>query len=624
MRIFDPPHTATTVATSSIDDGFGTGMHLRIEYGRVMRRVAGRCADYFLPENMNRVSAIVASLAVVASVTYLVFAKLTPFYMANDDVALRTIIEGTYQDVPDAYRHLVLFTNVLFAQLLVALYERFPGIVWYDMVYLALNFFALAAIGYSLFRTASGRYSVLAVFTLLTAWSLSFFVSPQFTMTAALQCVAAVVLVVGSPAGQPPSATRLAAAFAFACAGYLVRDNAALLVLVAGSLFAVPLMIGIPARRFLPVVALGATFFAFVWATDRYDRKVYESTPGFENVRALNVLRAEWQELSLNPAFNSESNRDAIARALETTPLDAARMNLLRHWIFADARVNVENLRVTMDVIRPYLSKMANPRLTFNEFERSVFYVVEESLGSVFLVLLGCLLWPCRRVLLTAVWSLVAFGVLFVLVFVMYKMPPFRVYYPLLFLAGLMVVFAGSRDGEDVVSEARRGRGGLALFLVAIICATQIGILRERSFHFWPYYRPARHDLQVLDERYRYVTFGAVIPVTRLLFPYKPNTVLNGLDVVRNGWTSLFPYMQEILFTESLDGTVVDFVCAPATRVMTRHERADVLESIERYAAASLERHIEFELISESEAYDIFECRGGMASAPTRVAPNPE
>ncbi len=571
---------------------------------------------------MNRTSASIATLAVVLSVVYIAFSKLTPYYMANDDVAIRTIVEGTYQDVPDAYRHLVLFTHALLGKLLVLLYDRLPGVIWYDAVHLALNLLALAAIGLCLFRAVDRWYSVLALYALLIAWGLVFFVSPQFTMTAALQGVAAIVLVVTSTLRDRRSTAPLFAAFFFAAAGYLVRGNALLLTLVAGAGCAVPLFNRVSLRRFAPVVALAAAFVVFAWLAERYDRHVYATTPGFEDVKTLNLLRAEWQELSLDPAYNTAENRAAIERVLETTPLDAVRMDLMRDWVIADSRVNVENLRATLEAIRPYVSKSGNPLITLNEFERTVFYVVEEGIRYLLLVLLGCLLWPGRPALTMAAWSLAVFGCLFTLLFVAYKMPPLRVYYPLLFVAGVMVVLAGTRGGAGHSSHESSSQGALALFIVATVCAAQLGMLRERSFHYWPYYRSARHDVQALDQAYRYVTFGAVLPVTRLVFPFKPNAVLDELNVVRAGWTSLLPYMRERLYTGSPDGTVVDLVCSPKTRILARREKSDFLGAIEHYGARVLGRNVWFERTNATTAFEVFRCREDALSVETQAVPD--
>ena len=58
--------------------------------------------------------------------------------------------------------------------------------------------------------------------------------------------------------------------------------------------------------------------------------------------------------------------------------------------------------------------------------------------------------------------------------------------------------------------------------------------------------------------------------------------------------------------------------------MLIQHGKTGVFERLRRYAAAAFMIDIELALNSDPQARVTDECRGGMVSAPTRVAPYPE
>lgn len=102
-------------------------------------------------------------------------------YEVSDDYVMEMILSGVYTGKNDIH---IMFSNVLWACLLLPAYKLFPAVSWYFVGQITVCFFSLVAISYVLCKS-SEKHMAAILSALLTAFTaMDLYILPQFTKTA--------------------------------------------------------------------------------------------------------------------------------------------------------------------------------------------------------------------------------------------------------------------------------------------------------------------------------------------------------------------------------------------------------------------------------------------------------
>ncbi len=576
----------------------------------------GRAAAASTPsQSMGTLPAVATAAASTLLLAWLGVVVLTPTYMTNDDIALRSIVEGLLPGGAGNAPHLLLFANVLVGELLAALYRLDATIAWYDGVFLALTLCAALVIWSTLYEASRGIVAPLTVFVLVLPWLLVYVYRPQFSMTAALLALAAVMLLLSALLRRRAGPGRYLLAAVLAVLAALLRLDAAALLLLTGSLVALPLLPMRRPGRLAPVLLTLAAVLAVVVAASRYDHAVYHDTPGYAALKTLNADRARIQEYGLHPAYLDRRQRAAAAQAVAASGLGATRLALLEHWVSADAAVDAEQLRASREALAPYREKWRSPVAALRQFRDVVFYELEEMIPCLLLAVLAALAWPRRLAPWVLLWALSVFAVAYFAIFFVFKLPPYRVYYPLLTLAAMGTVLAGLYTDTG-------GRRRLPVLLLAgAIVLGLLGAVRQHNLSVRTDAAAVLARLDAFEAGPRYLATGSTLPMKQLVLPFAPARVLPRMRLVSTGWTSFLPGERAALLGTQPHGNIVDTLCRNDTRLLESNRRSSVRPLLVTYARETLSRAIAFTATEQHGPLTAYRCQETFVSTKPGTTP---
>lgn len=154
-----------------------------------------------------------------------------PVYQTNDDVLMDLIARG-YSPAGEPSGELV-HINIVLGSMLAGLYSLAPGVPWYRLVMLVIQLGAGIVVVRAVTSWRSARPTSLLILVYFAVFELSFYVRPQFTVTAALAAIAAMTLWLSRTAdGRSLSRRSLAVFWALLACAVLVRMESCALVLL--------------------------------------------------------------------------------------------------------------------------------------------------------------------------------------------------------------------------------------------------------------------------------------------------------------------------------------------------------------------------------------------------------
>ena len=386
-----------------------------------------------------------ASLAALALLAVVVVV-LRIGYETNDDVFLTMIVTGKgFCPHPDEH---LIFSNILLGHALKWLYETRPNFPWYGSYLLLTHYFAQVAILYAaltinrdatpdIAKRSPGDSARLSFRRRLAAYLICFAMaemvllnSLQFTSTAFLAAQAGFFLLLlgatrlANPLQGSAVAPLAAAIVLIVLAGLIRLESLAMAALMAAPLFAYLVLSKARRALLLPATAAGVAGL-LVLAAAKYNAACYDADPQWRHFYAFNQLRFKFNDYGWT-AYTPET-----APIISAVGWSKNDHDILARYYFDDAELYSEaRLRAVLDA---YPWKMT--RLTpgyFAEFVRKV--VRDRAAWSVMLVLpflfAGLGNNPsARRTILACTGSAL---LLIALVTVNNKVPPMRVYFPLL------------------------------------------------------------------------------------------------------------------------------------------------------------------------------------------------
>lgn len=398
----------------------------------------------------------------------------TPFYQTNDDIAMRLIAEGNFVpgDEPLPY---LMFINVILGKVLSLAYKVTTAVPWYDLVLGASLIAASATLIYV--WTGAGRlFEVIRSLLLATYFLLPTLVSVQFSLVG-LACAAAgiaLILRAGVTDLQPRSQRlHLVIGATLFVWGSLIRFEGAVLIAIEALFLAMPLVLGtlrnLDERPRLrgPILALGASIL-MAGVGFGVNQLAYTTAKGWKSFYEYNLLRSRLGEYITPDRITVEAT-DKLVRVVGWSQNDFA---LFRNWFFTDPEIfSLANVRKAE---RLFYGASSKPTEHWREarMHRAL------DLGSAFFketrwafLLMGIFvlahgLQP-KLVLYFAGIGL-TFGILIVGISFAFKVPPQRIFWPMLILAATMLEIAAQRWGRPTHWTVNVGAILASLYVVGM------------------------------------------------------------------------------------------------------------------------------------------------------------
>ncbi len=520
------------------------------------------------------------SLLAVLVLQAIVILAFRPSYDTNDDVFMTMIVSGQgFCPAPDEH---LLFSNVVIGQALKRLYTTWPHFPWYGCYLLAVHYLAQVAVlycGLAMGRNIPAeRDDSAAVEKCPTQTSISIRIglyliyfavvelpllnALQFTTAAFLAAQGGLFLLLFAAqrrALQPnaPLAMTLGAAVGLLLVAALVRLECLLMALLIAAPFGISLARRASRRALVPsgmAVLLAAMLIGLATA---YDRAAYEHDPRWSEFFDYNQLRIKFNDYSWT------SYTPQTAGLFSTVGWSKNDHEMIARWFFDDPEVYSEaHLRAIVETF-PWKTH----RLTWNYCWQAVKKLFRDRAVCAVALVLPFLLVsidPGRRARSTVIGCATMAVALVVFVTWNNKLPPPRVYFPLLSfpLAAALLFPASGRHaglpGEQERSGSLRSIRDLLGFrprpswprAVVIMLVVGVGMASyrqcRRSLHVYRERRALQAFFAELQPSPRnlLVCWGAAMPY-ELASPLESQAWWSRQPMLSLAWTQRTPWHEE-------------------------------------------------------------------------------
>jgi hypothetical protein len=367
------------------------------------------------------------SLLVTAGLFAMVFVSLAPSFQSNDDPQMAMIAAGKGACLkPDEH---LIFTNVIVGQILKVLYVACPSIPWYGAYLYLVQYLAQVAILYCTISQCYTRLRMRLYLMFFASVGLFLLNNLQFTTTASLAGQGGILLCLLTLQTSMPKRRvwqLLGSGVALLVLVSLIRLECFYLTLLVALPTAVCLN-GLPGRR--SVLIAGATTagvcLALVLGFAAYNDAYYEREPAWRSFLSYNKLRIIFNDYG----WTSYTPQTAhLFAAVNWTKND---YDMIANWYYDDPVLFSEaRLRQVLDSY-PWRGQ----RLTVDYcWSCARTFLGDRSLWSI--VLIFPLFFWCadrsRRNVLAFLASLVAGATVLGGILVFDKLPPSRIYFPVL------------------------------------------------------------------------------------------------------------------------------------------------------------------------------------------------
>ena len=368
-----------------------------------------------------------------------VFAAFTPGFQTNDDAQLAMIASGKgIALAPDEH---LIFTNVVLGHLLKALYTVCPALPWYGLYLVLAQYVAQTVTLYTMVARGYSRWRTLLYLLYFATIGLFYLNNLQFTTTACLVGQSGLLAAV--------TALRERDAIGIVRARWLLAIGVALLVLaslIRLESFVLTAFVGVPVVALAvgrPLdkaslargIAAGLTCCGLVLALATYHSAYYRRDPQWEEFLRYNKLRIKFNDYAWTSYTPETAGIFAAARWSEN---DHA---MIQDWFYDEpALYSYEQLQGILAAY-PWQSSRLNADYALTCL-RPLWR--DKSLWPLALILplLMASTPGTRREWLIFGGTLLAAGVLLVVVAMCNKAPPSRVYFPALTFVVLPLLVA--------------------------------------------------------------------------------------------------------------------------------------------------------------------------------------
>jgi hypothetical protein len=313
------------------------------------------------------VTMVIAAMAL--PVATFVFARCWSvlLYLANDDVGMELLLRGGgVTSRPTAF---VQFMHVGLGEVLVWLYARASGLSWYQVLMNGILVLAGMTVSWAAVRRGLNWNRLVLITVYCLGFLLTFFVQPNFSISAAIATQAAMVLWFGEIAeGRALTGLRMLAFIGLVLIGGMIRIDACLLQVAVAVPVALWLAFGVrhsapltrasppeaggegnarkshdfgyAVRMVIPPLVIAGGITGLLRVSQSY---VYGSSPGWEHFEEFNKLRAQFTDYQAAPF--SDENRAVYERAGWTQN----DYEMLMRWFFENPQLyNIEKFKAVL------------------------------------------------------------------------------------------------------------------------------------------------------------------------------------------------------------------------------------------------------------------------------------
>ncbi len=268
---------------------------------------------------------LVLSLLITIPFFIIFLVVFRPGYGINDDFGIISLASGYLGGKPVPY---LTYSNVLLGFILNPLYELHTNINWLIIIFLAVNFLAVASLLYVISSLPLNIYQKLFGILAILICDGYFLINITFTIIAAFASIAGLCLVLTAcPSGQRLNKGRLIWGALLTLMGSLIRIESCLLALI----IVVPSLVA-SFRSFHfrnLVISIGITTLLVVCAYE-FDRGYVRSSPSWNTYDIYNQTRS---------MLHDTPRIENMAPIVKEVGWNENDLVLFTHWFFPDPQV---------------------------------------------------------------------------------------------------------------------------------------------------------------------------------------------------------------------------------------------------------------------------------------------
>ena len=253
-----------------------------------MTELAKRIASFL---RRNKFLSIFIANAVL--MTY-VLCFLPVRFEENDDICMLLISSGSYSGTPDAH---LIFINYIYGIILKLLYSGWMGVEWYALSFVVLHIVSISVILFSVIKSTENIMLKFIFALLFYSVELQVLLHLQFTTTAALVCLAGLVLLL-----EPQPYRRITGVMLCVIGSWLRLEIALVVLSVSFPLF-IREMLEYKRLRFSQPLAYLGIAILLIGAFEVVDQASYGEENGWKAYVAYNKVRGQINDNPAAPAL---------------------------------------------------------------------------------------------------------------------------------------------------------------------------------------------------------------------------------------------------------------------------------------------------------------------------------
>lgn len=538
------------------------------------------------------------SAAITAVLIALAWLLLFPVYDTNDDVAVRIFLEG--REIPGAQPSAdIFFFNRPLAQAIASLNRLAPGLPWYDVVEHGLLTLTALVAFYCCLRFVR-FWDDAAIVALVAAMLLAVFAAIQLTIVATLSTIVGLTALIVALVSTTSNLERFMLSVAGAVVllvGTLFRIEAALLgiflVLLAGLYPVISTLRHKGLQRcssVLIILVTACTGAALAWA---YHFVLYFGSPEWKEVYEFIYLFQQLIEYAAGRA-----PQDVLNQALASVGWTPAELEMLRNWVFFDTNV-FSTHKMKLIISNLPVSANASPFSVTNSLSMFVSQFPFFIFGAAGIVLTAS---RVRTALVTVV-LLAAIIVVMVLISVLTKPLPYRVFWPMtvgaLFVSWIIIHL-------DHVSPPHRIQRLAAATLLTTSCLLVAVQTIERSRAVERAHQLAFSDFtrMPVGPKNVLVIIGSAFPLELAERPFAPPYLQRSVQALPLGATQQSPPV--VRFMSQVAPDMPTWLCSDAVFIAADKQ---VLTALQAYYRRHRNQVVSFSNVFSGKTFNVHQCK---------------
>jgi len=524
----------------------------------------------------------------------------TPQFQTNDDAVVNLAVSGALGGYPSEF---LLYQHVFIGIFLKSLYLLAPNFPWYGILMYSYVYIGIVVTGYSIFRINYNFFVLWLWLLLLITYILSSVVSPQFTISASIISMSGIILLYSSLSrpfkGKSTTKIVIIIAAGLLVLGGMIRFQALQMVLVFMSvplLFMIIFYCNFRTLRSFIIILLTVIIFS-LWLQS-LNCQYYSHSLGWEQFYSYNTARSDFIDRS-KVIWNEQTQ--SVFKAVGWSQND---LHMLQQWLYLDPDIySLKNLLF----ISQQMPELSEQRLTIEYLElviKSLYEYLNSIYGFMLLLLILPALCNAPRQVQIIVLSSLAWGVaVFILISVTQRIPPLRVYLPILFMLSTLILLAGYQH------SAYKGKPVLIVSLLLVILSiNQFNSLKNISNENEKLQQNLAKDLLALKPKsdQLFVIWGATFPYEAFQLPLQTRPLSETMHIVGLGVGNHEPYVQDKLRSFAIKDLYQDF-----------YKRDDIFiissEYLNPFLAEYIREHyqvrVRFETVFKGNTFTVYQIR---------------